>query len=167
MRLPIGLCAAIALGVVLVTSCSSIPQKRVDTILHNALAEDLGADLADVTIEAGPSYMDSERVVRELFPLAAAGVGISPALRESDSEYAIWLREEGYSRDIDAYSAVLCVLKLRSKEDGAILATTVVSDETTLNLKSSGYIYSLLRDALCSMRGSIAASEKAGKAAPK
>jgi hypothetical protein len=154
-----------------VDSCASVPAKRVDTVLRGAVAKDLGARLVEVSVAAGPSEADIERVVRELFPVAAARVGLAPAEGEGEGEgwveYAIWLREKEYTIGMDTYSAVLCALKLRSKNDGSVLATTIVADETKLNLKSSGYLYALLRDALASLVASVAASEKAARAAAR
>jgi hypothetical protein len=158
---------ALAVAALLLSSCASVPAKRVDTVVHGAVAGDLAARLEEVTVAALPAYTAVERVVRELFPAAAARAGIAPAEPGSRAEYSIWLREEEYSRGIDTYSAVLCVLKLRSKADGSVYATTILADETKLNLKSAAYLYGLLHEALLSLAGSVAASERAAKAAAK
>jgi hypothetical protein len=157
------LAATLALAFFL-ASCASVPKKRVDTVLTGADEKDLGAKLAEASIAAGPAEADIERVVRELFPVAAARLGLVAAAAEGRAEYAIWLREEEYAIGIDTYSAVLCVLKLRSKVDGSTFATTVIADETKLKLKSSGYIYALLREALRSLAGTVSDSARAAKA---
>jgi hypothetical protein len=157
------LAATLALGFFL-ASCASIPKKRVDTVLNGADEKDLGAKLAEASIAAGPAEADIDRVVRELFPVAASQLGLVAAATEGRAEYAIWLHEEEYAVGIDTYSAVLCVLKLRSKVDGSAFATTVVADDTKLKLSSSGYIYALLREALRSLAGTVSDSAKAMKA---
>jgi hypothetical protein len=167
MKLSTSACVAIAFAATVAVSCAGVPGKRIDTILRGAVAEDLGSPLAEVSIAAGPSDDDIEGVVRELFPVAAACAGIASAEKESRAEYAMWLREEEYTSGIDTYTAILCVLKLRSKFDGSILAKTIVADETKLSLRSSGYLYALIREALRSLAGPVIASEKAEKAAAK
>jgi hypothetical protein len=162
------LCAVLA-AAMLFSSCLCVPAKRVDTVLRGARVGDLNATLSEVSVSALLSQADIERVAREVFPLAAARAGIAPGMDEERSaaraapraEYVLWLHEEEHTVGIDTYSAVLCVLKLRSKADGALIATTIVSDETKLNLRSSGYVYSLLREALVSLRGAVSASPKA------
>lgn len=159
------ICAVLAAAACSLVSCASVPARRVDTVLSGAVARDLGSRLAEASIAGGPTATGVERVVRELFPAAAAQVGLVPAAAEGRAEYAVWLRENEYTVGIDTYSAVLCVLKLRSKADGSALATTVVADETRLSIKSSGYLYALLRDALRSLVGSVSDSARASKAA--
>jgi hypothetical protein len=144
---------ALALG-----SCASVPAKRVDTVVRGASASDLDAELSEVTLSVLLSQSEVDGVAREVFPLALVQSGIADAKGYRRAEYSLWLREEEYTVGIDSYTGVLCVLKLRSKGDGAVLATTVVSDETKLNLRSSGYVYALLREALGSLR---AAASKA------
>jgi hypothetical protein len=152
--------AALA-AAMLLSSCLCVPAKRVDTVLRGARVGDLNAALSDVSVSTLLSQADIERVAREVFPLAAVQAGIAPGGAAPRAEYVLWLHEEEHTVGIDTYSAVLCVLKLRSKTDGALIATTIVSDETKLNLRSSGYVYSLLREALVSLRGAVSASPKA------
>jgi hypothetical protein len=153
---------ALALG-----SCASVPAKRVDTLLSGAVAKDLGARLGQVSIAAGPLDGEVEPVLRELFPVAAARVGLAPAEEEGRAEYALWLSEREYEVGLDTYQAVLCSLKLVDKRDGAPLATTIVAEETKLSLKSSGYLYTLLREALASLASSVAASGKTARVAAR
>jgi hypothetical protein len=152
-------CLSLAAFLVL-AACASVPAKRVDTVVRAATVADLRSPLGEVFVEIGPADGGIERVVREVFPVAAAKLGIPVDDGESGAEYAIWLRAEEYEVGIDTYTTVLCVLKLRSKSDGTVLATTIVTDESRLELKSSGYIYSLVREALASLAHSIAVSKK-------
>jgi hypothetical protein len=166
MRVIPKLFAALVIGVLL-SSCASIPAKRVDTVLSGATTGDLDAALAEVSISTVVPQPEIELVAREVFPLASVQAGIAPGNGSGRAEYVLWLREQEYTVGIDTYSAVLCVLKLRSKSDGSLIATTIVSDETKLDLKSSGYVYALLRESLVSLRGAVSASEKAVKASAK
>ena len=168
MRRSSASCAAFATALIAtlsLVSCAGIPVKRVDTVIHGAAAGDLSGELAEATVSTLLSQAELERVAREIFPLAAAEAGIAPAMGECRSDYALWLHEDEYTIGLDRYSAVLCVLKLRSKADGSVLATTIVSEETKLGLKSSGYVYAIVREALRSLR--FAASEKAARVAAK
>jgi hypothetical protein len=167
MKARIFIRVALVVVSLLLPSCAGVPAKRVETVVRGAVAADLAARLEEVSVTAGPSYSAVDRVVRELFPAAAAQAGLAPAEPGNRAEYTMWLREEEYSRGIDSYSAVLCVLKLRSKADGSVYATTIVADETKLNLKSAGYLLAILREALVSLAGSVAASERAAKATAK
>lgn len=166
MRVIPKVCAALAIAVLL-SSCVSVPAKRVDTVLSGATTGDLDAALAEVSVSTVVPQPEIELVAREVFPLASVQAGIAPGNGSGRAEYVLWLREQEYTVGIDTYSAVLCVLKLRSKSDGSLIATTIVSDDTKLDLKSSGYVYALLRESLVSLRGAASASEKAGKASAK
>jgi hypothetical protein len=163
--------SAVALAGIIVLSCAGVPAKRVDSVVRGAVAVDLAAPLGEVAISAGPEHTDVERVVRELFPLAASHLpghaGPAAAEKGNRAVYSVWIRGEEYARGFDTRTAVLCVLKLRSKTDGSVYATTIVADETTSSLESSAYLYTLLREALRALSGSVAASEKAMKAAGK
>ena len=163
--------ALLVIAAALVSGCAGFPAKRVDTVLRGAVPADLGAVLGEVTINSGMDQFALERVLRELFPLAAAhleGQGLAGrAPRNDRAEYSVWLREEEYTSGLDTRSAVLCVLKLRSKTDGSVYATSIVADDTKQNIRSSGYLYALLGTAFQSLSGSIAASEKATKAEAK
>ena len=124
-----------------------------------------------MTINSGLDQFALERVLRELFPLAVADLesqgGSGRALQKDRAEYSVWLREEEYTSGLDTRSAVLCVLKLRSKTDGSVYATTIVADDTKHNIRSSGYLHTLLCTALQSLSRSVAASGKAARAAAK
>lgn len=161
-----GLCAAIA-AAMLASSCVGVPAKRAGTVVYQAADGGLDATLSEVSVSATLSQDDIERVAREVFPLAASRAGMPLAEGAGRAEYDVWLREDEYTIGIDTYSAVLCVVKLRSKPDGALIAATILSDETKLSLRSSGYVYRLLREALVSLRGAVSASRRAAKAAEK
>ena len=128
--------ALLVIAAALVSGCAGFPAKRVDTVLRGAVPADLGVALGEVTINSGMDQFALERVLRELFPLAAAhleGQGLAGrAPRNDRAEYSVWLREEEYTSGLDTRSAVLCVLKLRSKTDGSVYATTIVADDTNI-----------------------------------
>ena len=46
---------AFALAALLLSSCASVPAKRVDTVVRGAVAGDLAARLEEVTVTAGPA----------------------------------------------------------------------------------------------------------------
>ena len=161
--------AVVVIGTALVSACASFPVKHVDTLLRGAVAADLGAALGEVMINSGMDQFALEPVVRELFPHVAAHLegqsGPDRAQRMDRAVYSVWIREGEYTSGLDTRSTVLCVVKLCSITDGSVYATTIVADDTKQNIRSSGYLYALLGDALQSLSGSVAASEKAAKAA--
>jgi hypothetical protein len=146
-------------------SCASLPAKRADTVMSGATAGDLDAPLAEVSVSALLSRAEIERLAREVFPLAVVKAGIAPAKGEGRADYALWIYEEEYSIGIDRYSAIFCLLKLRSKDDGSILATTIVMEDMKRDLRSSSYVYDLLRKALVSLRRAAPKSRIAAKVA--
>ncbi len=152
--------AIILVLVVVSVSCTSVPAKRIDSISYGASTADLASPLGDVTVTEGAFDEDIERVIREVFPVAAAHLGIEYE-GIGRAEYRIWLRSDQYTIGLTTYSTVFCSLKLCLTEGGAVLASTVLVDETPLGIRSSGYTYGLIREALRSLHDEVLKTKKA------